>query len=839
MRVPLSWLNEYVDITISPEELAEQLTLAGLEVGSIDYIGVEAAPGSAWAPDLSGPTPPDHIPWDPERVVVGELIEVSQHPNADRLTVPVVGYGAGRSIAVVTGAPNIKVGMRGQKVALALSGARLIDGHSDTPRWVTLKPTKLRGVASEGMVCSELELGLSDEHEGILFLPDDAPVGMPLRDYIGDVVLDIDLTPNLARALSIVGVAREVAAITGQPLKLPDPQVVAEGPSVDGRVRVTVEDSTDCPRFTAGLIEGVTIKPSPWWMQQRLRLAGMRPISNIVDVSNYVMLEWGQPTHAFDADTIVDRHLIVRRARPGETLRTLDNQDRKLSAEYIVVADPSGPESLAGVMGGAETEVSERTRNVLLEGAIWNPPAIRRTVQAFKLPSEASRRFERGVDPELPPLVQRRALELLRQVAGGTVAQGLVDVYPSPWQPQRIELTSAEVRRLLGIELSAAQIADLLSALGFECEVGVDSVLVLVPSYRLDVSMTADLVEEVARIYGYHKLPATRMADELPPQYIDEVQIGERRVKDTLVACGLQEAITYSLTSLETVAAFQGDMPDAAAFPALENPIAPERSVLRREILPELAQALANNLRERSRVALFEVGRVFEPQPGALLPAEPRRLALVMAGQREPSSWHAATPPTIDYFDLKGVLETLLVRLGISDRVTCVPADDPRFHPGRSAYLVRSQSQDGAAPDRLGVLGELHPDVRDRLALSVSRAAAAELDLDALLALRTPPRYEVIHRPPAVYQDIAVIAPTTVAAEQVHAVIQAAAGPLLESVGLFDVYTGAPIPEGQRSLAFRMSFRAADRTLSDSEVNKIREKIIRRLQSELGATTRA
>jgi phenylalanyl-tRNA synthetase beta chain len=534
----------------------------------------------------------------------------------------------------------------------------------------------------------------------------------------------------------------------------------------------------------------------------------------------------------------VDRHLIVRRARPGETLRTLDNQVRQLSPEHIVVADASGPESLAGVMGGAETEVTDQTRNVLLEAAIWNPAMIRRMVQAFKLPSEASRRFERGVDPELPLLMQRRALELLRQVAGGIVAQGLVDVYSTRWQPQRIELTSAEVQRLLGIDLNATQVADLLTGLGFECEVGVDSVLVIVPSYRLDVSMAADLVEEVARMYGYHMLPATRLADELPPQYIDQAQLGERHVKDTLVGCGVQEVITYSLTSLETVATLDGSEPDAESYLALENPIAPERSILRRAILPELVQVLAANLREQSRVVLFEVGRVFHAQPGQVLPAEPRRLALVMAGQREPTSWHEVAPPPIDYFDLKGVVETLLERLGIAQQVGFVPADDPRFHPGRSAYLVATHSQNGASSARLGVLGELHPDVRDRLDLSVSRATAAELDLDALLQLRTPSRYEVIHRPPAVYQDIAVIAPTTVTAEQAHRVIQAVAGPLLESVHLFDVYTGTPIPEGQRSLAFRMRFRAPDRTLSDADVNKIREKIVRRLQSELGATTR-
>lgn len=832
MRVPLSWLKEFVDLTIAPEALADRLTMAGLEVSAIEYIGVAAPEGSPWAPDLSGPTPPERIPWDPERVLVGEILDVQPHPNADRLTVPRVGYGNGRAISVVTGAPNIKVGMQGQKVALALAGARLIDGHSATRKWVTLKPTKLRGVPSEGMVCSELELGLSDEHEGILFLPDDAPVGTPLRDYLGDVVLEIDILPNMARALSIVGVAREVAAILGQPLRLPQPQVVTEGPSIEGRARVTVEDPHDCPRFTIGLIEGVTLGPSPAWMQHRLRLAGMRPISNVVDISNYVMLEWGQPTHAFDADKVAERHLIIRRAREGETLRTLDNQLRQLSSAHIVVADPRGAQSLAGVMGGLATEVTDDTRNVLFEAAIWNPSMIRRTVQAFKLPSEASRRFERGVDPELPLVAQRRALELMRQIAGGTVAQGFIDVYGQPYQPRRIELTTYEVRRLLGIDLSAAQVADLLTPLGFECEVGVDSVVVLVPSFRLDVSLTADLVEEVARMYGYDALPQTRMADELPPQYQDEGLIGERLARDTLVACGLTEAITYSLTGSETIMAFDGAAAKLDAYAQLENPNTPERAFLRRDILPELLRATATNLREREQVKLFEIGRVYQLRPDSPLPDEPRRLAIVLAGRRMPLSWHAPESSVLDFFDLKGVLETLFERLGIDDRVVLQPLHDSRYHPGRAAALV---SREGI---RIGLAGELHPDLRDRFAISVSRVAAAELDLDALLQMREATRYRVISRQPAVYQDIAVIAPITIPAEQTHELIWATAGPLLERVELFDVYTGAPIPEGQRSLAFRMWFRAPDRTLSDADVNKIREKIARRLQHELGATVR-
>jgi len=832
MRVPLSWLREFVDIPVSPEALAERLTLGGLEVASIDYVGTTAPELSPWAPELDKPVPPPYIPWDPERVLVGELLEVQQHPNADRLTVPLVGYGGGRSVAVVTGAPNIRPGMRGQRVALALSGARLIDGHSDTRRWLTLKPTKLRGVQSEGMLCSELELGLSDEHEGILFLPDDAPVGTPLREYLGDVVLDIDLTPNLARALSIVGVAREVAALLDVPLRLPDPVLVAEGPDIAGRARVSVENADDCPRFTLGLIEGVTVGPSPWWMQHRLRMAGMRPISNIVDVSNYVMLEWGQPTHTFDADLIVDRHLIVRRARPGETLRTLDGQDRTLGPEHIAVADPSGPEGLAGVMGGAETEVSETTRNVLLEAAIWSTTAVRKTAQHFRLPSEASYRFQRGVDYELPPIAQRRALELIREIAGGTVANGIVDVYAKPWRPLHLELPASEVRRLLGVEIAAPRIAALLESLGFSCQAGEHSVQVEVPSFRLDVSNTADLVEEVARVYGYDNIPATRIADELPPPFTDQAQLDERFVRDVLVACGLTEAITYTLTGPQTIEQYDGTTPDLERYVQVENPVAPERALLRREILPELAVALAADLRERPRVALFEIGRVFEPRPGQALPAERRHLAIALAGQSAPLSWRDPSPAPLDFFDGKGILETMLQRLN-AQGIGWEAAEDERLHPGRSAVL--------RAPDgrELGVLGELHPQTRERLGLNVGRAVVAELDLDALLELRRTAQYRPIYRQPAVYQDIAVIAPLGVPAEQARRVIEETAGALLESVELFDVYTGAPIPEGQRSLAFRMRFRAPDRTLTDADVNKIRERIARRLESQLGATTRA
>src|SRR5262245_61360815 len=496
MRVPLSWLKEFVDITLPIEELAEKLTRFGLEVAEIERVGVAGA----------------ELPWDPEKILIGNIVEVRQHPHADRLVLADVDYGAAEPHTVVTGAPNLfKYKGLGRlphplKGVYAQEGAQLYDGHADGLVKMVLKGRPVRGIMSDAMLCSEKELGLSGDHEGILILPDDAPVGAPLRDYLGDVVLDIDVLPNMSRALSVLGVAREVAALPGAAMRVPDVPLEATGPSIVGRAQVTVETPDLCPRFTATLIEGITIGPSPLWMQRRLILAGMRPINNIVDVTNYVMLELGEPSHAFDADKVADQHLVVRLARPGERLTTLDGQQHELTPDRLLVCDPNGPLSLAGVMGGETSEVSQQTTRVLLEAAIWEPTTVRRTAQALRLPSEASRRFERGVDYELPPLMQRRALALMQQTTGGTVAQGMIDVYSQPWRTIVLDLPPREVRRILGITLSVEEIAELLRPLGFGVEIidtpGLNddrAVRVTVPSFRRDVTMLADLCEEVAR----------------------------------------------------------------------------------------------------------------------------------------------------------------------------------------------------------------------------------------------------------------------------------------------------------------------------------------------------
>ncbi|NNJ09824.1 phenylalanine--tRNA ligase subunit beta [Chloroflexales bacterium ZM16-3] len=870
MKVPLSWLREFVEITLPVEELARQLTLSGMEVVDIRSIGLEGG----------------ELPWDPEKILVCNILEVKQHPNAERLVLADVDYGAEKPHTVVTGAPNL-FQYRGLgplshplKSVYAKEGSRLYDGHAEGWVITTLKGRPVRGVMSDAMLCSEKELGISEEHDGILILEDDAPTGAPLRDFLGEVVLELDFTPNYARCLSIVGMAREVAGITGAKLTMPSPQVVAEGAEIAGRAGVMIEEPDLCPRFTIGLIEGVTIGPSPHWMQRRLTNAGMRPISNIVDVSNYVMLEWGQPTHAFDYKKVRDGQLIVRSAQPGERLLTLDGKDRPLTpgAESglghapLMVCDATGPLSVAGVMGGESSEVSDSTTDVLLEAAIWEPVQIRKTARAMKLPSEASRRYERGVDYELPLIAQRRALELMRQHAGGTVSQGFVDEYPRPWQTVVLDLTPTEVARIVGIRMGAREIADILTRLGFTCQLiggsGVGdfatyihepTVRVTVPSFRLDVSIMADLCEEVARIYGYDRIPETRLADELTESEDHRELRLEQKMRDTMVGCGLDELITHSLIAMPLVAKVQPGEAVAERYVKLANPNTPERVYMRRSLLPSLGEALTNNLRERERAAIFEVGRVYlNPERlgegGRWLPDEPRRLAVALAGPREAEGWAATQREPMGFYDIKGVVEILIDRLGLSGKVSYAPlTDDERFHPGRSAALLLETGEDASPPQagagkkgkaaiisrQVGVLGELHPAARERLELSVPRAAMAEIDLDALFAASGQAHFSAISRFPAIVQDLSITAPLEVPEAQVAALIRRGAGNLLESLTLFDVYSGPQVGEGKRSLTYHLAFRAADRTLTDEALTKLRKKIIGGLEREIGATIRA
>lgn len=832
MKIPLRWLRDYVDITLPEATLIERLTLAGLEVGGTKVIGLPIPARVRVKPEDRGPV------WDRDKIFVAEILSIGKHPDADRLKLPVVTWGPGTEKTLVTGAPNVEVGQKNVKVVLALSGSKLFDGHSDERVIKELKPSKIRGVPSDAMVCSNLELGIAEDHEGIILLEDDAPVGTPLADFMGDVVLEVDVLPNMARCLAMIGVAREVAALTDQKLKLPPDNLAATGPSVEGQVTVTTNDVHLCPRYAAFVIRDVTIGPSPGWMQRRLLYAGMRPINNIVDITNYVMLEWGQPLHAFDYDVLVKRAggktpaITVRPAKAGEKLETLDKQVRELTPEHLVIADSAGAIALAGVMGGLETEVTAATKNILLESANFDGVSIRRTFHHFGLPSEASQRFSRGLHPATVMPAGRRAAELMRLYAKGTVAAGVVDCYPAPPAPRVIELKMADVRRTLGMwELPEADAIRILTSLEFEVTASEGILKATVPPHRVDIQDgPADLIEEIARISGYDTMPATLLSDRLPKQKTNDALVFEEKVRDLLALCGLQEAICYSLTTPEREAPLLGEGVD---YVRLKNPISTERSVMRRSVLASLLEVAANNLRNVTDLRLFEIGAVYLPKPGSPLPDEPRRLAIVMTGARQPAFWNDASAPgkPVDFFDLKGVIESLVGHLHLS-KLRYQPSTAPYLHPGKSATLLS-----GDTP--LGDFGELHPSLALQLGLGERAVLVGEFDLSRVMAAQ-PPRFGYVPVPrfPAALRDIAVVVDEVVPGEQVVAEIKAAGGGLLRDARLFDVYHGGGIPEGKKSLAFALAYQAEDRTLADKDIDKAHKKIEDRLKHVLKALIR-
>lgn len=845
MKIPLNWLKDYVAIPLPAPALAERLTLAGLEVDAITRIGEM---------------------WDRDKLFVGQILEVTQHPDADRLVLARVEYGAPTPLTVVTGAPNLYpyvgqvLGSRGPKVAFAVVGARLIDGHSAERKIATLKAGKIRGIVSQGMVCSEKELDLSDEHEGILLLPDNAPVGVPLADYLGDTILNFDIKGAFGHLQCVVGIAREIAALMGQSFRDPVPAAPSVSLTPDADFTGIVIQAPDlCPRYSAALIEGLTIAPSPPWMQQRLQRAGMRPINNVVDVTNYVMLELGQPLHAFDYDLLRARvdggrpTIIMRRAQPGEHLQTLDGVERALDPEMLMITDTAGTIAVGGVMGGANTEVHAGTTAILLEAANFNFLSIRRTSQLLKLTSEAGSRFGKQVDPELTIKALTRAGELLAQVAGGQIRPIYGDLYPGKPEPKTIALDPVYVNRLLGVDVSVAEMARILQALEFgvanepggSVTQAADRLSVTVPSHRQDVNIPADLVEEIGRIYGYDRMPHTLLNDELPPQRRNVALEGEEKVRDVLVGCGLDEVITYSMIDVRDEARLRAPgsaqtSEGAEPHVTILNPLTADRAHLRRTLLPSLLNTARANLRFTDHVAIFELGHVFHPRPAEVWPAEPRRVSAVMAGPREPHGWQPHDAAALSFFDLKGIVETLLARLELDDSaagagrgVTWERAEHPATHPGRTARLL-------AGGQELGIVGELHPAVRAAFDLPNAPVVVMELDVDALLAgWGAAAHMADISAQPAIYEDVAVIVDEAVPAAQVAGLIRQGGGKLLVDLRLFDLYRGGQIPAGKKSLAYNLTFQALDRTLTDEDTKKLRGKIVARLERELGATLRA
>ncbi len=844
MKIPLTWLKDYVNLDdMDIESLAKVMTMVGLEVDEIRLVGMMMPPGEKHEFKYTG------ISWPRDKFIVARVDEVLPHPNADRLVLCRLNDGQ-EEITVLTGAPNLFEYLgKGPldpplKVAYAREGAVLYDGHQPGRQLTTLKPMKIRGVESFSMICSEKELGISDAHEGVILLDPDAPTGTPLMDFMGDAVFDVDTLPNMVRDASVLGMAREIAAALEKPLEKPDDTLTPSGPSLEGRVNLRIEDPDLNPRFVLGLIENITVQPSPPWVRRRLNLAGMRPINCIVDATNYVMLELGEPLHAFDYDILVQRAdghpptIITRTAKPGETLTTLDDVERTLDPEMELVTDTAGPLSLAGVMGGAESEVHQGTQNVLLEGASWNFINIRKTVSKLKINSEAAYRFSRGIHPALADGAVRLCLKRMAEWGGGEIAAGLMDHYPNPPKDPVVKLPASWVNDNLGTNIPAQEIADILTRLEFDCQVQGKTITARTPPHRLDIHEgtigRADLLEEVSRIYGFDKIPSRRLNQPLPSQRINQPLALEEVLRDLLVNLGLQELVAYRMTSPEREARrFPPDHEgQEETYLEIQNPITVERRVMRRSILATLLEIMEYNSAFRERLAFFEIGPVFHPVAGQQLPDEIQMLSIGMTGLRRWPSWQTDDHQEMNFFDLKGVVENMLEGLYI-ENISFRAARHPSLHPGKSAEVLVAQRA-------VGVLGELHPLVKANYELGESPVIVAEFNLSPLLeSARILFDVEAVPTYPPVLEDLAVVVDEGVTAAEVEAVIRKGGGKSLRDVQLFDIFRGEQVGKDKKSLAFSLKYIAPDRTLTDKEVTKQRNKIIALLARELDAELRS
>jgi len=818
MKASLKWLGDYVDITLAPKELAERLTMAGLEVKAIQTMGNT---------------------WD--KVVTGEVVAVNPHPNADRLKLATVDLGT-EQITVVCGAPNIGVG---QRVPFAHVGARLINGH--TGEAMSLKPAKIRGVVSAGMVCSEKELGISDNHEDILVLPPDVPIGIALGAYLGDVIFDLDITPNRPDCLSVIGIAREVAALTGEPLRLPEIHYKELEDSIDSFASIDIVKPNLCPRYCASLITGIKIAPSPSWLQHRLNSCGMRPINNVVDITNYVMLEYGQPLHAFDYHKLKGGQIIVRRAGNGEAITSLDGTKSALNPDILVIADKEEAVAVAGIMGGLDSEVTDKTDTILLESANFDQATIRRGCGYLQLQSEASVRFDKELNSDLPLLPLKRATQLLLELAGGRAAKGVIDVYPGKSAPKLISLPSREVERLSGLKVNIDEILKVLKALGFECQENNSGsqISVSVPYWRSDIKCSADLVEEIVRIIGYEKIPITRLSSLLPPQKSKLSPAAQQsnlkdKLRNILTGFGFQEILTYSLVSLEKLQKLSPKLELKVQPLKVANPMTREQEFLRTSLRAGLLSTLAHNQKfEPAGIRLFEIGKVFLPhnppviateakqsQVERELPQEKDMLCAALSGPRLELSWHT-DKEMLDFFDAKGVVENILNQLGL--KATFDTGNDETLFPGRGANII-------VEDDNVGIVGELHPKVAQAFEL-LGVTYLIEIDLDKLLTkLTETKKYQPITRFPSVTRDIALVVDEQVSYGRVEEIIQSF--PLVTKVTLFDLYRGEQIAEGKKSFAIRIIYQSPSHTLTDEEVDQTQEQMLARLRQELGANLR-
>lgn len=821
MKVPLKWLKDYVDINVSPKEYAEALTMSGSKVEGVEKQGEEI-----------------------EKVVVGKIISVEKHPDADKLQVTQVAVGK-ETIQVVTGAQNIKVG---DYIPVALDGSSLPGGKK-------IKKGKLRGLESCGMMCSIQELGYTRydfpdaAEDGIYIISkqtlvekylggntdekllDETVLGKDIKEVLGidDDVVEFEITPNRPDCLSITGIARETAATLNTEFRKPDIKVKESGGNIKDLASVEILDADLCPRYSARVVKNVKIGPSPEWMKERLRAAGIRPINNIVDITNYVMLELGQPMHAFDLDKLEGGKVVIRRAKEGEIIKTLDGNDRKLDPDMLVIADAEKPACIAGVMGGLDSEITESTKNLLFESAVFNGTSIRTTSRKLGLRTEASSRYEKGLDVNNTINVVNRAAQLVEELGAGEVVSGILDCYPKNVEPRVLKLESDKINALLGTDISREEMIRILRKI--ELEVDEASGMITVPTFRMDIEEMADLAEEIARFYGYNSIKPTLLHGKETTRGIKtKKQKIEDRILDVMTASGLSEIYTYSFTSpgvFDTIN-LPKDSPLRNAV-VISNPLGVDYSIMRTTTIPDMLTVLARNYNRRVEEArLFELSYTYRkdvPRTSQVegidessLPKEIQVLTLGMYGNA-------------DFYDIKGVVEGLLEKLGISKYEFAQETENPTFHPGRTAALLI----DG---EYAGVIGEIHPDVLENYDIQ-TRAYVGVIEVEKLINnYNDTVQYKPLPKYPAVSRDIAMLIRDEITVKQVEDIIRQRGGKILESLKLFDVYKGKQIPEGMKSVAYSITFRAEDRTLTDDDVNKSMHKIIDGLKRNLDAQLR-
>ena len=790
MKLPLSWLSDYLDMTgITPEQYNHAMTMSGSKVEGIENLGDEI-----------------------ENVVTGKILSVEKHPDADKLKICQVDVGS-ETIQIVTGADNVKPG---QTVPVAKDGARLPGGKK-------IKKGKLRGVVSNGMMCSYEEIGMTkedfpDAEYGILILEDGLPLGKDIKEVFGldNPVVEFEITSNRPDCFSIIGLARETAVTFNRPFHLHTPEVKGSGDDIHNYMKVTVDEPALCKRYTAKMVKNVKIGPSPRWMVDRLRSCGIRSINNLVDITNYVLLEYGQPMHAFDMNYLEGGEIHVRRAEENEKMTTLDGTEHTLDSSMLMICDGKKPVAVAGVMGGENSEVREETKDVLFESATFLGSSVRITAKKLGLRTESSSRYEKGLDTENAVPAVLRACELVEKLGCGEVVDGLIDVYTAKPETVKISFEPERINQFIGFNVPVDFMVQALTDLGFVVANGE----ITVPTYRPDVLCFNDVAEEVARIYGYDKIPSTLMKGEATVGVKTYEQKLEERVKNTLVGCGLHEILVFSFTNPNIFDKLNMDDDDPRRTAVvISNPLGEENSIMRTTALASMMEVISRNENFKAEsVRLFEVGKVYLPVLGEQLPEEKNVVTLGMFGG-------------CDFYDLKGIVEVLLNDLGIAKASFLPKSDDPTFHPGRCAELI-------AGGKVIGRLGQMHPAVCENYDVE-NHVYAAELDLDALISLaNTDKSYKKLPKFPSTQRDLALIADDGVLAAQIESIIKKKAGNIFESLTLFDVYKGKQVPEGKKSMAYSVVFRAEEKTLTDEDVNPVVDSILKALSDQLGVTLR-